>query len=53
MKNHDIKTSAPAINLCTDNGAMIAWAGMERLKLGLIDNLDFKPKARWQLALNE
>tara|TARA_B110000259_G_scaffold26173_1_gene27030 strand:+ start:7862 stop:8932 length:1071 start_codon:yes stop_codon:yes gene_type:complete len=49
-KSYNIKTSAPAINLCTDNGAMIAWAGMERLKLGLIDGLDFKARARWKLT---
>ncbi len=39
----------PPINLCTDNAAMIAWAGIEKLKLGLQDNLDFKPRARWDL----
>jgi N6-L-threonylcarbamoyladenine synthase len=35
--------------LCTDNGAMIAWAGAERLALGLTDTLDFAPRARWPL----
>ncbi len=40
---------APAA-LCTDNGAMIAWAGVERLALGLIDALDCSPRARWPLA---
>ena len=35
--------------LCTDNAVMIAWAGMERLKLGRIDALDFNPRARWPL----
>ena len=35
--------------LCTDNGAMIAWAGAERLALGLIDGLDASPRARWPL----
>jgi tRNA A37 threonylcarbamoyltransferase TsaD len=29
---------------------MIAWAGIERFKLGISDNLDFKPKARWELG---
>jgi N6-L-threonylcarbamoyladenine synthase len=33
----------------TDNGAMIAWAGLERLRLGLTDTLDFAPRPRWPL----
>ena len=40
---------APPPELCTDNGAMIAWAGAERLALGLVDTLDAAPKARWPL----
>ena len=40
---------APPPALCTDNGAMIAWAGAERLALGLADPLDFVPRARWPL----
>jgi N6-L-threonylcarbamoyladenine synthase len=40
---------APPPALCTDNGAMIAWAGAERLVLGLTDTLDFAPRARWPL----
>ena len=40
---------APPPALCTDNGAMIAWAGAERLALGLTDALDFAPRARWPL----
>ena len=39
----------PPPELCTDNGAMIAWAGAERLALGLTDPLDFAPRARWPL----
>jgi N6-L-threonylcarbamoyladenine synthase len=35
--------------LCTDNGAMIAWAGLERLALGLTDPLDAQARARWPL----
>ena len=40
---------APPPALCTDNGAMIAWAGLERLKAGLVDGLDFAPRPRWPL----
>lgn len=40
---------APPMNLCTDNGAMVAWAGMERFKAGLTDSLDFSPRPRWPL----
>ena len=40
---------APPPALCTDNGAMIAWAGAERLANGLTDSLDTAPRARWLL----
>jgi N6-L-threonylcarbamoyladenine synthase len=40
----------PPPALCTDNGAMIAWAGAERLAHGLCDTLDTAPRARWPLA---
>jgi len=39
----------PPINLCSDNAAMIAWAGIERYKIKLIDNLEFPSRARWPL----
>lgn len=41
---------APPPALCTDNGAMVAWAGLEKLRLGLIDGLDFAPRPRWGLG---
>jgi N6-L-threonylcarbamoyladenine synthase len=40
---------APPPDLCTDNAAMIAWAGIERLQLGLIDGLDAPARPRWPL----
>ena len=42
----------PPINLCSDNAAMIAWAGIERFKLNLNNKLDFPAKARWPLDEN-
>jgi N6-L-threonylcarbamoyladenine synthase len=44
-----LRLHAPPPLLCTDNGAMIAWAGIERLRLGLCDSLDFAPRPRWPL----
>lgn len=43
----------PPPSLCTDNGAMIAWAGAERLALGMIDTFDAPPRARWRLDGDE
>ena len=39
----------PPINLCSDNAVMIAWAGIERYKINLVNNLEFPSKARWPL----
>ena len=39
----------PPINLCSDNAAMIAWAGIERYKKKLVNNLEFPSRARWPL----
>ena len=41
--------SVPPAWLCTDNAAMIAWAGAERYELGLTDSLDAPARARWPL----
>jgi N6-L-threonylcarbamoyladenine synthase len=40
---------APPPALCTDNGAIIGWAGVERLRLGLVDGLDAPVRPRWPL----
>lgn len=40
---------APPLSLCSDNGAMIAWAGVEHLRLGQTDSLDFAARPRWPL----
>jgi N6-L-threonylcarbamoyladenine synthase len=41
--------AVPPIHLCTDNGAMIAWAGIERLQAGLAGGMDAGPRPRWPL----
>jgi N6-L-threonylcarbamoyladenine synthase len=43
------QTKIPPPGLCTDNAAMVAWAGVERGQLGLFDGLGTAPKARWPL----
>ena len=48
-EEEDCRFLAPPQALCTDNAAMIAWAGVERLRLGLSDPLDFAPRPRWPL----
>jgi len=46
---HQIALLAPPGRLCTDNAAMIAWAGIERLALGDSSGFDFAPRPRWPL----
>lgn len=40
---------SPPLNLCTDNGVMVAWAAMEKFKAGIRDGLDFSPRSKWPL----
>jgi len=46
---YSFDVTVPPPNLCTDNGAMIAWAGLERMALGETDALDLAARARWPL----
>lgn len=48
-KKHKLTFAAAPMNLCTDNGAMVAWAGMEHFLAGDSDPLDFSPRPRWAL----
>ncbi len=46
---HGFALSVPPPHLCTDNAAMVAWAGAERHALGLADDLGVAARARWPL----
>ena len=47
--SYSMRFVAPPLWLCTDNAAMIAWAGIERFAAGLTDGLDFVARPRWPL----
>jgi N6-L-threonylcarbamoyladenine synthase len=44
-----VTMTAPPLRLCGDNAVMVAWAGIERLRLGLTDPLTTAPRPRWPL----
>lgn len=48
-EEYGMSFTAPPLKLCTDNGAMIAWAGLERFRLGMVDTLEAPARARWPL----
>jgi N6-L-threonylcarbamoyladenine synthase len=47
--NRITRLIVPPAKLCTDNGAMVAWAGLENLRRGRVGSLDFEPRPRWPL----
>jgi N6-L-threonylcarbamoyladenine synthase len=48
-QDHGARFLAPPLRLCTDNAAMIAWAGIERFRLGHRDGMDLSARPRWPL----
>ena len=50
LSAHHIRFSAPPLSLCTDNGAMIAWAGLENALAGNHNDLSVAPRPRWPLS---
>lgn len=47
---HNMTFAAPPMNLCTDNGAMIAWAGLENWRIGNVVTSPIAPRPRWPLT---
>lgn len=47
---HGLALVVPPPALCTDNAVMIAWAGLERFRMGVSDSMAYEPRARWPLA---
>ncbi len=47
---HGFRLVAPPMELCGDNAVMVAWAGIERLRLGICDPLGHTPRPRWPLT---
>jgi N6-L-threonylcarbamoyladenine synthase len=50
VASKDKRLVAPPLKYCTDNGAMVAWAGLEHWRLGHQDPLTFAPRPRWPLG---
>lgn len=48
-QDYGMAVVSPPIKLCTDNGVMIAWAGIEKLKTNYVGSLSFAPRPRWPL----
>jgi N6-L-threonylcarbamoyladenine synthase len=52
-RDAEVPFVAPPLALCTDNAAMIAWAGIERLEIGLTDGFDLMARPRWPLDASQ
>jgi N6-L-threonylcarbamoyladenine synthase len=50
LSGQGVQLCLPPPALCTDNGAMVAWAGLERFRLGQTDSLCTSPRPRWPLT---
>ena len=51
--DHALECVTPPIKLCTDNGAMIAWAGVEYYQKGISHPLSFPARPRWPLGISQ
>jgi N6-L-threonylcarbamoyladenine synthase len=51
-ETHGLRFAAPPMRLCTDNAAMIAWAGIEQMQVGLVHPDDLVPRPRWPLDIH-
>jgi N6-L-threonylcarbamoyladenine synthase len=49
VQSRGFRLLAPPVRLCSDNAVMVAWAGVERLRLGWSDSLDAVARPRWPL----
>ena len=48
-QQHNFTTFTPPLKFCTDNAAMIAWAGIEQYSAGLVDNMTLAARPRWPI----
>ena len=50
--NLGVRFSAPPLDLCTDNGLMIAYAGIQMFLGGQVDDMDLSPRPRWPIDID-